>query len=187
MQSFLRLGLVPVAAAKPRAPELADLAVLPRAHADDLGVDGRGDAVVDLAVDLRQHVAVDDRRVLQVAHGRGVDDVANDEALDGLVLGDEDARRLAADALDLLSGWSGRERERKRKKRVSRGREEVEGGGRSKKSLRCDPRARKKSSSETGLAGESAVIFPQENGRIGSNRFMRVLLRVGGIEKEIPR
>ena len=41
---------------------------------------------------------------LQVADGRGVDDVADDEALDGLVFGDEDARRLAADALDLLVG-----------------------------------------------------------------------------------
>jgi hypothetical protein len=39
---------------------------------------------------------------LQVADGGGVDDVADDKALDGLVLGDEDARRLAADALDLL-------------------------------------------------------------------------------------
>lgn len=38
---------------------------------------------------------------LQVADGRGVDDVADDEALNGLVLGDQDARRLAADALDL--------------------------------------------------------------------------------------
>ena len=115
-------------------------------------MDGRGDAVVDLAVDLREHVAVDhggvlkkgfevffwgenssERRKLlflslsrarsrsalspsslphlQVADGRGVDDVADDEALHGLVLGDEDTRRLAADALDLLGrvvGWGGR-------------------------------------------------------------------------------
>ena len=64
--NLLRLGLaVPVAATAETGPaELADLAVLPRAHADDLGVDGRGDAVVDLAVDLREHVAVDDRGVL---------------------------------------------------------------------------------------------------------------------------
>jgi len=99
----LRLGLVvPVEAPGPLAPELADLAVLPRADADHLRVDGGRDAVVDLAVDLGEHVPVDHRRVLEVSDRRGVDDVADDEALDGLVLGDEDPGGLAADAFDLL-------------------------------------------------------------------------------------
>ena len=57
---------------------------------------------------------------LEVADGRGVDDVADDKALDGLVLGDEDARRLAADALDLLV----------ERRRGGRGKEGVRKGGR---------------------------------------------------------
>ncbi len=44
------------------------------------------------------------RGVLDITQGRGVHDVAHDEALDGLVLGDHGARRLAAHALHLWEG-----------------------------------------------------------------------------------
>lgn len=59
--------------------------------ADGLAMDGAGDAVVELDVELGELVLVDDAGLVEIAQGALVDDVTHGEALDGLVL-----RRLAA-------------------------------------------------------------------------------------------
>jgi hypothetical protein len=61
-------------------------------------VDGARDAVVLLKVDLRKNVSLVDRGVGDVADGGSVDNVANNEALDGLVL------RAAASAVEATHG-----------------------------------------------------------------------------------
>ena len=66
---------------------LADLARLDRAHAHDALVDGGLDAVELLDVDLRELVPLDARGVLDITERRRLDDVADDKALDRLVLG----------------------------------------------------------------------------------------------------
>ena len=85
-----------------RAVALRRLAVAPvgdAAHADDTLVNGRLDRVVLLDVDLGQLVALDAGSLLDVTQRRGLDNVAHDEALDGLVLGDGLASRHAPHAV----------------------------------------------------------------------------------------
>lgn len=57
----------------------------PVAH--NLGVDGAGDAVVELGVQLGQRVRLVDASHCDVPHGGSLHDVADDKLLDGLVLG----------------------------------------------------------------------------------------------------
>ena len=73
------------------ALELADAASLGRAHAHDAGVHSAGHAVVLLGVELGQGVSVEGGGGLDIVQGAGVDDVAHEEALDGLIL--KQARR----------------------------------------------------------------------------------------------
>lgn len=71
----------------------AALAVLDGAGADDTLVDGAGDAHAGLHVELgeREALVVDGRVLGDIAGGGLVEHVADDEALDGLVLGGETA------------------------------------------------------------------------------------------------
>jgi hypothetical protein len=76
---------------------------LPRPHADNPLMDSRLDAVVDLHVELGQLVVLVGRGLLDVSQRGGVDNVAHEEPLDGLVLGDGLAGPDAADALDVAA------------------------------------------------------------------------------------
>ena len=67
---------------------------------DDAGVDGAGDAVLHFDVELGDDVGLEGSVLLEVLLGGGVDDVADGEALDGLVLGAETAAVHANDGLD---------------------------------------------------------------------------------------
>merc|ERR1740123_1194887 len=60
---------------------------LPGPVPHDLRVDGAAHAVTELGVQLRQLVAGVDARLRDVTNRRGLHNVANDEFLDGLVLG----------------------------------------------------------------------------------------------------
>jgi len=62
-----------------------------RSVADVTVMDGRRDAVVLLQVDLGHSVVLVDGSLGEIAHGSGIDHVADHVLLDGLVLGD--ARR----------------------------------------------------------------------------------------------
>ena len=73
----------------------ADAAVGPGATTDDTLMDGGLNAVVHLEVKLGELVLLVGRSILDITEGGGIDDVANDEALDGLVLGDGLAGRSA--------------------------------------------------------------------------------------------
>lgn len=66
----------------------ADAAVSPGATTDDTLMDGGLNAVVHLEVKLRELVLLVGRGFLDITEGGGIDDVTNDESLDGLVLGD---------------------------------------------------------------------------------------------------
>ena len=66
----------------------ADAAVSPGATTDDTLMDGGLNAVVHLEVKLGELVLLVGRGFLDITEGGGIDDVTNDEALDGLVLGD---------------------------------------------------------------------------------------------------
>ena len=66
-------------------------------------MDGSLHRVVLLDVDLGQLVALDARSVLDITQSRRLDDVADNEALDGLVLGDGLARRHATHAVDVAA------------------------------------------------------------------------------------
>ena len=67
-----------------RSPVLASLS---GSVPDHLGVDGAGDAVVQLGVELGQLVRGIDGGLRDVSDGGGLDDVPDDELADGLVLG----------------------------------------------------------------------------------------------------
>merc|ERR1719201_2978965 len=82
---------------------VAVAAVRAAAGPHDALVDGGLDAVVLLDVDFGERVGLEGGRVADVAHGGGVDDVADDEALDGLVLGDGLAGGRAAHAVDVAA------------------------------------------------------------------------------------
>lgn len=69
----------------------------------DMRVDGTGDAVLHLQVQLRDGVAVVDAGVTHVTLGGGVDHVADEEALDGLVLGNGARTVAAAHVLDVAT------------------------------------------------------------------------------------
>ena len=60
---------------------------LPGPIPDDLGVDGAGDAVVELGVQLGQGVAGVHRCLRDIPDGGGLHDVPDHELPDGLVLG----------------------------------------------------------------------------------------------------
>jgi len=82
---------------------VAVLARLARSIAHHLAVDRARDAVVQLVVQLRQWVLVVNGRVGDVSNGGRFDDVANDEFLDGLVLGRATAAVGAADRTDVAA------------------------------------------------------------------------------------
>merc|ERR1711962_1394576 len=63
------------------------LSALPGPVPDDLGVDGAGDAVVQLGVELGEGVSLVDAVVGDVPDGRGLHNVPDDELADGLVIG----------------------------------------------------------------------------------------------------
>lgn len=73
----------------------------PGAHG--LPVDGAGDAVVELDVELGQLVVVDDAGLVEIAQRGLVDDVAHGEALDGLVLGGLAAAAVAHDQTGVVA------------------------------------------------------------------------------------
>merc|ERR1719163_1856835 len=56
-------------------------------HAHDTAVDGAGDAVLQLHVELGEREGAVDAGIADITLGRGVDHVAHLEALDGLILG----------------------------------------------------------------------------------------------------
>ena len=66
----------------------ADAVVSPGATTDDTLMDGGLNAVVHLEVKLGELVLLVGRGFLDITEGGGIDDVTNDESLDGLVLGD---------------------------------------------------------------------------------------------------
>merc|ERR1719414_2879530 len=72
----------------------ADLLV---AHTDDAPVDGAGHAVLHLHVELREKEGGVDAGLAQVSLRRGVHDVPDLEALDGLILGHAAGAVAAAD------------------------------------------------------------------------------------------
>ena len=76
---------------------------LPAAHTHHTLVDSSLNGVVLLDVDLRQLVALDAGGLLDITQGRRLNDVANDEALDGFVLRDSLARRDAAHTVDVAT------------------------------------------------------------------------------------
>eukprot|EP00295_Goniomonas_pacifica_P046013 CAMPEP_0175904336 /NCGR_PEP_ID=MMETSP0108-20121206/4417_1 /TAXON_ID=195067 ORGANISM="Goniomonas pacifica, Strain CCMP1869" /NCGR_SAMPLE_ID=MMETSP0108 /ASSEMBLY_ACC=CAM_ASM_000204 /LENGTH=132 /DNA_ID=CAMNT_0017226131 /DNA_START=37 /DNA_END=436 /DNA_ORIENTATION=- len=76
---------------------VAVAAVLGRAHAHDLGVDCAADAVLELHVELRQSIHIQNAGVTDVALSSLLDDVANLESLHRLVLGDAATAVRAAD------------------------------------------------------------------------------------------
>jgi len=67
-----------------RSPVFARLA---RTSVDNLRMNGAGDAVMKFGVELGKSVHVVDGSVGDVSHRRRLDDVADDEFLDGFVLG----------------------------------------------------------------------------------------------------
>jgi len=73
----------------------ADATVGPGATTDDTLMDGGLNAVVHLEVKLGELVLLVGRGILDITEGRCINDVADDEALDGLVLGDGLAGRSA--------------------------------------------------------------------------------------------
>merc|ERR1719220_1848053 len=66
---------------------LAVLARLAAPVAHHFAVDGAAHAVVQLGVQLGQRVRLVNARLLDITHGRRLDNVADDELLNGLVLG----------------------------------------------------------------------------------------------------
>jgi hypothetical protein len=70
------------------------------ADLDDAGVDGAGDAVLHLDVELWDDVGLEGSVLLEVLLGGGVHDVADGKALHGLVLGAEATAVHADDGLD---------------------------------------------------------------------------------------
>ena len=69
----------------------------------NLGVDCAGHAVVEFRVQLGQLVAGVDAGLGDVPHGGGLDDVADHELLDGLVLGTRLGAVGAANVLDMAA------------------------------------------------------------------------------------
>ena len=92
----LLLLLCLFAAAEPLGG-LTVTALLHAAPANNTLVDSGLDAVVHLDVKLRHLVVLVHAGIHDIAHGRGVDHVADDKALDGLVLRDGLRRGGAAD------------------------------------------------------------------------------------------
>jgi hypothetical protein len=76
----------------------ANSAALSGAHANYMGVNSTGDAVLHLVVDFGENVASDDALVLDIADSSALNDVADVEALDGLVLGHAAAAVIAANS-----------------------------------------------------------------------------------------
>lgn len=73
------------------------------ADANNVCVDGAGDAVGELDVELGEGVLCVDGGVGQVTDSGGLNDVADGEALDGLVLGDGTSAVAAADKADVAA------------------------------------------------------------------------------------
>ena len=86
---------------------LAVAALLHAASADNTLVDSGLDAVVHLDVELRHLVVLVHASIHDVAHRGSIDNVLDEEALDGLVLGDGLGGGGAADKLDLAAGAGG--------------------------------------------------------------------------------
>ena len=59
-------------------------------------MNGSGNAIVNLAVDLWQGVVLNSASILEIADGRSIDDVSHNESLDGFILWHKHGRRLAA-------------------------------------------------------------------------------------------
>lgn len=70
----------------------SNLSALSRSDSDNLGVDGARHAVLDLEVELGQHVLLVDGGLGKISDGGGLDHVSDGESLDGLVLGLVDKR-----------------------------------------------------------------------------------------------
>lgn len=68
-----------------------------------MGVDGARDAVRGLDVELGQGILLVNRGIGQIADSRSLDHVANDEAVNGLVLGDAAGAVKAANWVNVAS------------------------------------------------------------------------------------
>ena len=77
------------------------LSALPGPVPDNLGVDGAGDTVVQLGVELGEGVSLVDAVVGDVPDGRGLHNVPDDELADSLVLGASLGAVGAPDGLDV--------------------------------------------------------------------------------------
>ena len=80
---------------------LAHLAALTGTSADDTLVDSGLDAVEHLDVELGEGVVLVGGSLADVTEGGGIDNVTDDEPLDGLVLGDGLSGGNAPDTLDV--------------------------------------------------------------------------------------
>ena len=79
------------------------LSVLDGSDLDNSGVDAAADAVLHFDVEFRDDVGLEGLVLLEIFLGRGVDNVSDVEALDGLILGAEFAAVDADDRLDVSS------------------------------------------------------------------------------------
>jgi hypothetical protein len=83
--------------------DISDFLLVSRSGSDDSGVDGAGDAVLVLDVDLGHGVGFFlvsvDGSLLNISLTGGVDHVLDHEPLDGLVLSDESAAVSAVDGI----------------------------------------------------------------------------------------
>jgi hypothetical protein len=74
---------------------------------DHLGVNGAGDAVVQLGIKLRELVRRIDRRFRDVSDGSSLHDVPDDELANGLVLGASPGTICASDIVDVATAVLG--------------------------------------------------------------------------------
>lgn len=81
----------------------SDSSVGSRTDSDDSGVDGTGDTVVQLVVQLGQGILLVHRGLGQVSNGSGLHHVSDGDSLDGLVLRNTSSTVQTSDWLDVTS------------------------------------------------------------------------------------
>jgi hypothetical protein len=81
----------------------ADATGFPAPSSNDALVDGRFDAVVHFEIEFGKLVFLVGRGFLNVTQRRGIDNVSNNETLNGLVLGNGFSGRHAPNALDVTA------------------------------------------------------------------------------------
>lgn len=82
---------------------LADLTILNGANTNNASVDGAGNAVSILDVELRKRIVFNGGVILKILLGRSINDVADDETLDGLILRDATGAVHATNVCDVTA------------------------------------------------------------------------------------